>query len=271
MSLSFAVTAYNEMSDPQRRGGLLKRCIQAATHHPAIDEIVIVNDGTEGLPELERMLEGSPKVKLYHNPKQMGVFTNKIEAVAKCTNDWVITCDSDNRMDAEYITQIDEMDKAGCEWYCPSFAKPAFDYRVLAGRWNIETIQDGFFDHPIAACAINSGNQVVHRATFTEVFRRFRRVRRFDLMLPNYLGLSDEERQSEEWHLCYGACDSILINAEWLRVRGKMVFCSGLEYDHHVPKDASGSNYNRAPAAKERLAEVLRGHLQNGTLPEGER
>ncbi len=272
MSLSFAVTAYNEMTEPQQFGQRLLDCIHAARRHPAIDEIVVVNDGPAGYEELKGLLAGIPKLELSRNGSRQGVFTNKIEAVACCTGEWVINCDSDNVMDAEYIDHvIVELARDPKTWYCPSFARPQFDYRRLVGRWDLGTMQSrSFFDALIAACAINTGNQVVNRQEYMKVFERFRGVRRFDLMLPNYLVLTEEERQSEDMHLAYGACDSILLNIEWLLHGGTLEFVEGLEYDHAVHVDKSGSNYDRAPAEKERLASILRGHLAGGTLCQDE-
>lgn len=272
--LSFAVTAFNEMTEPQKFGQRLLHCISAAQKHPAIGEIVIVNDGPDGAEDLATLLDGIPKVEFFRNESRMGVFTNKVEAVARCKNDWVITSDSDNFFDTEYIDQVIGSLGSQCVWHAASFAKPQFDYRGLCGYWNIHNIADRFFDTSIAACAINTGNQTVHRAAFMEVFDKFRGVRRFDLMLPNYMGLSEEERQLEDWHLAYGACDSILINVEWFKncSGGVGILCihEGLEYDHAVHIDKSGSNYDRAPALKEDLAAVLRKHLAKGTLWEVE-
>lgn len=262
--LSFAVTSFNEMTEPQQFGQRLLDCIAAAREHSAIGEIVIVNDGPAGLAELTEMLKDLPKVNLFSNERRQGVFTNKVEAVARATGQWVITCDSDNVMDAGYIDRVVAMERSDMTWYCASFARPQFDYRRLAGRWDIDTIRT-FFNSLIAACAINTGNQVVHRPQFMRVFERFRGVRRFDLLLPNYLGLPEESRQDEYWHLVYGACDSILLNVEWLLAGGSLDFCEGLEYEHTVHTDKSGSNYDRAPADKERLAGLLRWHLTEGT------
>lgn len=265
--LSFAVTAYNEMTEPQRFGQRLLDCISAAREHPAVGEIVIVNDGQAGLDELTAILKGMPKVQLFNNDTRQGVFTNKIEAVARCSGDWVINCDSDNVMDTAYIDHVANLERDPMMWYCPTFAKPQFDYRRLAARWHIDSIRfGGFFDAKIAACAINTGNQVVNQTEYMRVLGRFRGVRRFDLMLPNYLGLSEEKRRTEDMHLAYGACDSILLNIEWLKAGGKLEFVKGLEYDHAVHVDASGSNYDRAPVEKERLASILRGRLAEGTL-----
>jgi len=272
--LSFAVTAYNEMTEPQQHGRRLLKSIEAAVAHPAIDEVVVVNDGPDGADELAALLDGLPKVEYFRNESRMGVFCNKIEAVARCTGDWVITCDSDNIMGYDYIAQVAGARGSQCVWHAASFAKPQFDYRGLCGSWNIHSIADRFFDTPIAACAINTGNQTVHRSAFMDVFEKFRGVRRFDLMLPNYMRLPEEERQSEDWHLAYGACDSILINVEWFKncAGGVGILCihKGLEYDHAVHIDKSGSNYDRAPAQKEELAAVLRKHLAEGTLWEVE-
>jgi glycosyltransferase involved in cell wall biosynthesis len=267
--LSFAVTAYNEMTEPQQFGQRLLNSIAAARDHPAVNEIVIVNDGPAGIGEIADMLKGIPKVKFFGNEVRQGVFTNKIEAIARATGDWVINSDSDNFQDADYIDHVVGLSLDPDTWYCPSFAKPQFDYRRLVGRWDIETIPSGaFFDTPIAACAINTGNQVVNRAGYMKVFERFQGVRRFDLLLPNYLALTEKKRQSEDMHLAYGACDSILLNIEWLLAGGTLEFCEGLEYEHAVHIDKSGSNYDRAPAEKERLATILRGHLANGTIDE---
>ncbi len=266
MAFSFAVTAFDEISKPQQFGGRLQKCISAAQEHPGIDEIVIVNDGPAGLKKLEAMFDGASKVKLFSNADRMGVFTNKIEAVARATNDWVITCDSDNFMDIDFLDTMIRCATNKKTWYCPSFAKPQFDYRKLTRRWNLNTIRF-FFNTPIAACAANTGNWTVYGPRFMHVMERFRGVRRFDLMLPNYAGLDEKTRQSEDWHLAYGACDSILLNIEWLQSGGTLEFCEGLEYDHAVHVDKSGSNYDRAPAEKERLATLLRQHLAAGTLP----
>ena len=281
--LSFCVTAYNEFTEPQQHGKRLLKCISAAVEHPMIDEIVIVNDGPDGADELATMLDHVPKVEFFRNESRMGVFCNKIEAVARCTNDWVITSDSDNFMGQDYLNVLFNGDLLASRlvWYASSFARPQFDYRGLCGYWDIDNIRNGyhdspdvcgkdFFSTPIAACLVNTGNQTVHRSTFMEVFEKFRGVRRFDLMLPNYMNLSNEERQSEDWHLIYGACDSILLNIEWFKNNGILRIRGGLEYDHAVHVDKSGSNYDRAPAQKEQLAAVLRKHLAEGTLWEVE-
>ena len=261
--LSFAVTAYNELSEPQQHGQRILDCISAAQHHPAIDEIIVVDDGSEDYPELSALLANQPKVSLHHYYPNRGVFTNKIEAVALASNNWVINSDSDNLMDTAYIDHVISMKRDPLTWYCPSFAKPQFDYRGLVGRYDIDTIKD-FFQTPIAACAINTGNEIVYRPEYMRVLGRFHGVRRFDLILPNYLGLQEEERLEEQWHLVYGACDSILLNMEWLKAGGTLEFCEGLEYEHAVHVDKSGSNYDRAPAAKELLAAILRQRLVEG-------
>jgi len=128
--LSFAVTAFNEMSDGRDNGHKILQCIRDAALHPAISEIVVVDDGSEDWPELETLLRNQPKVRAFHNPVNLGVFGNKVEAVACAWGDWVMTCDSDNFMDTNYIDRVSSMERLPDVWYCPSFARPKFDYRI---------------------------------------------------------------------------------------------------------------------------------------------
>ena len=106
MSTSFAITAYNEMSPQRGSGAKILRCLKAAQNHPGIDEIVVVDDCSEDCDGLEHLLRGQAKVSLFRNPHNYGVFGNKLEAIARATGDWVITCDSDNSMDSTFIDKV---------------------------------------------------------------------------------------------------------------------------------------------------------------------
>jgi len=254
--VSFAVTAFREMGEPRRGGRMLFDCIEAALAHPGIDEVVVVNDGSPDFAELVTEVSCWPlshpnKLRLLGNDTNLGVFTNKIEAVAQARGEWVITCDSDNVMDAAYIDRALAVMGNPNTWYCPSFAKPNFDYRSFIGRWDAKSIGK-MLTMPVSHCAVNTGNQTVCREPFLDVFGKYRGVRRFDLMMPNYADISHEDRQSETWWLSYGACDSFLFNIHWMLSSPKrgIRFVEGLEYKHHVFEDRSGSNYDRAPKEK---------------------
>jgi glycosyltransferase involved in cell wall biosynthesis len=261
MSLSFAVTAYNEMSDGRKRGYRLLECLQAATRHPKIKEVVVVDDGSDDWDKLVAFLESHgestwDKLVLHHNGSNKGVFGNKLLAVCACTGDWVVNCDSDNLMDPTYLDLV---------WYCPSFARPEFDYRALVGEWDLASICE-LLSQPLSECLLNTGNQTVHRESFLRVFDGYR-GRRFDLLLPDYLGLGTEERTKDHWRIVHDAKDSLIFNMEWLSSGGKLSVVPGLWYDHHYTSGPE-SNYARAPIEKDRLNEVLIAELRKRSLEE---
>lgn len=252
--LSLAVTAYREIS--LRGGGSqLLQCIKAAQQHDAISEIAIVDDHSDDFERLRTLLSRRPKVRLYQNDRNLGVFRNKLQAIARCKSEWVITCDSDNTMNPAYIDAVVAAERVASEWLCPCFAKPKFDYRNLTGRYNLKTIWK-IMRAPIFACCFNTGNQVVHRESFMDVFGRYQ-TERAELSLPNYLGVPEEDRGSLHNRLIFDACDSYFYNTEWLRAGNSVWIHPELRYDHYYAAGPEG-NYMRAPRAKLELATAMR-------------
>jgi glycosyltransferase involved in cell wall biosynthesis len=268
--LSFAVTAYRETMRPDGRKRILS-CLHAPLKHDAVSEIVVIDDASEDYRELEDLLTckmpelvfGTPadlsKLKMSHNDTNLGVFGNKLEAIARCTNEWVITCDSDNVMSKEYIDWVASTDKNPTTWYCPSFAKPEFDYRELAGLWNKYNIGH-IIDRRMFRCFMNTGNQIVHRGAFMAAFGKHR-SERADLTFPNWLNLDDVTRRSDRARLIFDACDSFVYNLTWLDKGGWLWIVGGLEYDHYYT-GGQESNYARAPKEKGDLEQVLFGILK---------
>lgn len=252
---SFAVTAFKEMCDARENGQRLLRAIAPAQAHEAIEEIVVVDDGSEDYGQLAELLKGQPKVKHYHNTENRGVFGNKVEAIARATGEWVITCDSDNTMGKAFLDMATSVAVNPLYWYCPSFAKPEFDYRKLIGRYNLGNIA-AIMDKPIFECAMNTGNQTVHRETFVKVFGKYR-GKRADLMMSNWLNLEETERQKiDPWRLVFDACDSFILNLEWLCAGNWMRIVEGMEYDHFTGGGLT-SNYARSPKEKGDLSRLL--------------
>ena len=257
--ITLAVTAFRELSAKRKHGEQILRCIQPAQQHPLVGEIVVVDDGSGDGADLANLLAGQAKVSFYRNAKNRGVFGNKLEAIARCRGGWVVTCDSDNFMDTTFLNRILAIDKDADTWYCPSFARPEFDYRALVGAYDLESIRN-IIDRPLFQCAINTGNQTVHHETFMEVFGKYR-DRRADLMMPNWLGTPDAERDQKHWRLVFDALDSFILNLTWLQAGKSIHIMPDLEYDHYCSGDDAG-NYVRSPPEKEqlglRLLEVLR-------------
>ncbi len=254
MAHSFVVTAFDEMA-PRRGGGQrLLECIRPAQSHPAIGEVVIVDDGSDDYAGLEDLLDGQDKVRLCRNDTNRGVFGNKLEAIAQADNDWVITCDSDNVMNAKYLDKVTSMPKNWKTWYCSSFAKPRFDYRHLVGDYDLAGLS-AIVRHEIFRCFFNTGNQVVQQVAFMSTFGRYRDVRA-DLAMPNYLDLPSEERETHYWRMVFDACDSFLFNMEWVLDGNRIAIVGGLEYDHRYAVGDEG-NYARSPGEKASLGEIL--------------
>lgn len=263
MQYSLAVTAFEEVSKRRGCGEHLLECIAPAQDHPAIEEIVIVDDGSEDFDVLKVILDGEAKVRLHHNANNLGVFGNKLEAIAQCRTDWVITCDSDNTMHKRYIgTMLDVIEIADsvdskqteATWFCASYAKPRFDYRELVGTYDIDNIGE-IINHKAFPCFFNTGNQTVNRDQFMQVFGRYRQ-KRADLMLPNYLNVPEEEKTTHYWRMVFDALDSFILNMQWLLHGGRIRIVEHLEYDHRFATGDSG-NYTRSPQEKSRLGETL--------------
>jgi glycosyltransferase involved in cell wall biosynthesis len=259
MKFSFAITAFNEFSSGRNAGEYIKRCLKIPSIHPLVDEIVVVDDASECGPKLKQLLLSFPKVRFFSNNENLGVFGNKLEAIAQCKNKWVINCDSDNSMSIDYIDRAYNSLGKSDTWLCPSFARPKFDYRHLVGLYSIETIK-GLLQRPRGDCLLNTGNQVVHRENFMLVFGKYR-GKRFDLMQPNYLSLSEEDRNKEHWRQVFNAYDSFIFNLEWLKAGNKIHVVDGLEYSHQYSR-GEASNYARAPAEKANLAKRLEEELK---------
>lgn len=252
MSVSFAVTAYKETT---RGGPTILQCVEAAVQHPQVTEIVVVDDASPDFTKLKKMVVDVPKLKLFQNEKNLGVFGNKLSAVAHCSGEWVINSDSDNIFDEEAISKVLSCDLDPMTWYCPSFAKPVFDYRKLVGRYNSANIAKLVNAGGMADCLMNTGNQTVHRDSYMAVFGQYFNERA-DLLLPNYLGIPEAKRKTSHWRDVFNACDSLVFNSIWINGGGTLDVVQGFEYDHYWTS-GSDSNYNRAPTEKGTLSETL--------------
>jgi glycosyltransferase involved in cell wall biosynthesis len=249
---TLAVTAFNETR--RGKGSWLLQCLSAPQPFPTsgIDEIVVVDDGskdwehTEGSVVAWAARSARPRTRFFHNEENLGVFANKVESVYRSRGEWVQLCDSDNQMDRGFFERLNALKPWDpSTWYCASFARPEFDYRGLAGEFGVADMPS-FLEHPRADCALNTGNQLVHRPSFLALFERFR-GQRIDLMQPDHLGLGDRPERQE----IYDAVDSHFLNKTWLLAGNRLHFVDGLEYDHRY--DATGSNYGRSPEEKTQI------------------
>ena len=209
--------------------------MKAPLEHPKIDEIVVVDDHSDDFDGLKSLLDSFPKVTLHRNDRNLKCFGNKIEAIARSTSEWVITCDSDNIMGIDYLDIVTSNAKLPSSWYCPTFARPLFDYRRVIGVWNASTIHTIAHD-PCFCCFINTGNQTVRREDFVRVFSSYR-GRALSSFMPDLAGVGRGYPDS-----IWDGNDSKIFNFVWLKSGGQLVAHCGLEYDHTV-NDSEPGNY----------------------------
>jgi len=201
-----------------------------------IEDIVIYDDGSEEreYEQLRRSVEKIEKVRLFRRDVNAGALRTKWEAVEQCASDWVLLLDADNTAFRSYL---DSLFAVPC-WnsnsiYCPSFAWPFFDFRVLANReLDFEMVRAHVVDGLLRRVyLLNDGNYFLPRQNFLEVTKPA-------LDLPR------------------SAADVLEVNYAWLSA-GKTLNVLGRDaiYCHRV---SSRSYWNEHSAAsRKRLLEIL--------------
>lgn len=112
--ISLAITTYN-------RCELLLESFKRVLDNDFVSEIIIVDDcsNLRLFKCMEGLLPNNHKIKLFRNETNLKPFLNKIEAVKKCTNDWVILFDSDNIIDNDFIEVVKNLKKEEDTIYLP--------------------------------------------------------------------------------------------------------------------------------------------------------
>lgn len=248
--LGVSVTAFNE----DRRGGYawIRECLAAPLASPLVEEVLVYDDASEH-DSLAGAIGDHEKLRIDRGSQNLGVLGAKLESVARSSAEWVLMADSDNVFARDALERIRTLELRADTLYAPSFGHPVLDYRHLRGRWGLADVPRLLLE-PVAGCAVNTGNQLVHRATFTSAFSRYRGPR-FDLLLPDYLGVGD--RADLRWRRIYDSADSFFINRTWWLSGGAVEFVDGLEYVHGslTPEHraVARSSWDQAPPEKERM------------------
>lgn len=200
--ITLAITTFN-------RDQLTVDSFAQVLNDDRISEIVIVDDHSDEaiFANLQFMVNGLEKVKLFRNKKNLGCYHNKRMAVQSASNEWVILLDSDNKINADYLDSLDKHnDKTTI--YQPEFARPHFDFRNFSGS----TIQTPFVKNYMTQKSfdtmLNAMNFFVNRAEYLRVF---------------------DTTKEEPW-----TADSIYFNYLWLKAGNKIYVTPGMQYDHRV-------------------------------------
>lgn len=189
MKLTLSITTYN-------RYELLLESFANVIDDHRIDEILIMDDCSEELywKKIKELPNFNPKIKVVRQLANRGMSVNKRDAIFHSKNEWVILFDSDNVIGKDYLDAFE----SGSSWvfdhptpnfiYCPSFAKPTFDYRKYQGRVFDTASKPNLYD-PSCNCLFNTCNYIVNRGEYLKVWEENKQMKGSDTIWFNYLWL----------------------------------------------------------------------------------
>lgn len=183
--ISLCITTYN-------RYELLMESFAQVLDDDRISEIVIVDDCStdEIYQKIEAATKDMTKVHLYCNTQNLGMSLNKKRAIEMASNEWVIIFDSDNVIDTGYLDALSIPPGIGRRViYCPSFAKPQFNYGRYAGQYIDATTAAQLMLHPMGECIFNTCNYMVNREEYLKVYEHNPEMKGTDTIWFNYLWL----------------------------------------------------------------------------------
>lgn len=208
--ISLAITHYNR---PQ----LIRKALTNVLRDQRIDDIVIYDDcsATENFEEMVAIIGPiSPKISIHRGEENIGPYSAKIRAVSKCRNDWAIILDSDNFLSRSYVDKLYEIPQWNSRvLYCPSFAKPDFDFRYLV---NTEI-------------NLAKAREILLKKEKIKLFRNFLNDGNYFVPVRNYV-LCGHALES----LNVRAADVIVLNHSWLKMGHGLCVLKGLQYYHCI-------------------------------------
>lgn len=84
--------------------------------------------------KLQKIMSRQKKVHVHLNKERLFVFRNKIEAVKKCTQEWVALIDSDNIINLNYLHQVFDREHLSKDTiYQPAIGFPKLNYTEFCG------------------------------------------------------------------------------------------------------------------------------------------
>lgn len=186
MKLTLAITTYN-------RYEMLLESFAQVIDDPRIDEILIMDDHSkdEYWNKIKELPKFNDKIKVVRQLENRGMSVNKRDAIFNAKNEWVIIFDSDNVIGKDYLDALEVEHNEGFltgAIYCPSFAKPNFDYRKFVGnpisRSSLPDMNDS-----AANCFFNTCNYVVKKSDYLRIWKENPEMKGSDTIWFNYLFL----------------------------------------------------------------------------------
>jgi glycosyltransferase involved in cell wall biosynthesis len=221
------------------RGRLIYRSLFNLLNHPAVEEVVIVDDGSleeeyRALVEFVDSLECGERVRIFRREENRGALLTKLECVERSESEWVLVLDSDNTAFRSYLHTLGRIQTPEAEtFYCAEWAWPWFPFAAL-GKEAID------FSRAVSLCRdgrlrryyiINDGNYLVNREAYCKAVLQIGKIPSdvVDVMVVNYL---------------------------WLSYGGRLKMLPAESYYHRV--DPSSFYKRTEDASKERLQDLFR-------------
>jgi len=133
-----------------------------------IAEIVICDETGEDYDMIMKEFPNEPKIKVFRNEQRLGPFLNKLSCMQKAKCDWICLMDSDNFADIDYFESLLSYTNGNLSMdtvYCPSFAKPRFDYTSLQGitisKSNLQILLKS--NKGVLETSFNTGNYCINK------------------------------------------------------------------------------------------------------------
>jgi hypothetical protein len=157
-----------------KRWDFLKISLPLYLENECIKEIVITDETGEDYELITNHYKNNPKIKVYKNTKRLGPFLNKLECMKKASCDWICLMDSDNFADKMYFQTFLEYTNKKPDIktvYCPSKAKPNFDYTLLQNKIINKNTLESFrkLDNTKLETAFNTGNYIINKSTIDAI------------------------------------------------------------------------------------------------------
>lgn len=204
MKLSLCLTTYNRFE-------LLKESFSQVIDDPRIDDIVILDDAsTDGSYEkIVDYYKCSNRIRVIRQAQNRGMQQNKRDAIAYSKNDWAIIFDSDNVIGKDYLDALEKTVLHKDTIYCPTFAKPTFDYRIYGSLSYNKDNAKGYIKQDQFNMALNTCNYLVPRDEYLSVYK---------------------------YNKDHIASDTIWFNYNWLKAGFGFYFVPQMSYYHRVHK-----------------------------------
>jgi len=193
LRFSVAIPHYN-------RGASIGRPLRNLLNHAAVEEIVIVDDGShedqwQSAREVVNQIAHHGKIRMHRRIKNLGALRTKLECVERCESPRVLLLDSDNTAFVNYLNAISNLtDSREDTIYCASWAFPFFPFHDFGNEAinfdrAAELSRTGLLKRRYI---INDGNYLVPRDNYVNIISKIANAGNHaaDVMLVNYRWLS---------------------------------------------------------------------------------